>query len=158
MGIGVLSRFGESNQVVDDDLSQAVSLFDQIHDYQRHHFPFLDDRLGFDLMLKIGHRQVTGMPMNLTEILDANLSSISTVVRHLAKLEKLGVLFKRKAAYDKRVVHYYLAASHLEKMRELFSAVMGEGTRPADSRARGANDCGYGESHVMHASVARSNN
>lgn len=112
----------DSPEAVDlsgDDLDRAFSLLKIIRDYNHSRFPFVRTRLDFDLLLFIGHRQVLGRPMNLTDILTSNLGSVSTVVRHLGRLEKLGVVLKRKAAADKRNVHYFLAESHLEAMREL---------------------------------------
>jgi DNA-binding MarR family transcriptional regulator len=102
-----------------DDLDRAFSLLKIIRDYNHSRFPFLRTRLDLDLLLFIGHRQALGKPMNLTDILTSNLGSVSTVVRHLGRLEKLDVVIKRKAAADKRNVHYFLADAHLESMREL---------------------------------------
>lgn len=102
-----------------NELDRAFSLLKIIRDYNRSRFPFLRTRLDLDLLLFIGHRQVLGKPMNLTDILTSNLGSVSTVVRHLGRLEKLDVVIKRKAAADKRNVHYFLADRHLQSMREL---------------------------------------
>jgi DNA-binding MarR family transcriptional regulator len=109
------------------DLDRAFSLLKIIRDYNRSRFPFLRTRLDFDLLLFIGHCQVLGKPMNLTDILTSNLGSVSTVVRHLGRLEKLNVVIKRKAAADKRNVHYFLADAHLEAMRELIEHLQRNG-------------------------------
>ena len=103
----------------DDGLFRAFSLLKSIRDYHRQRFPFLRNRLDFELLVFIGYRQSLGMPMNLTDILSASLSSVSTVVRHLGRFEKLGVVHKRKADDDKRNVRYYLAPEHLDMMRGL---------------------------------------
>jgi DNA-binding MarR family transcriptional regulator len=110
-----------------DDLDRAFSLLKIIRDYNQSRFPFLRTRLDLDLLLFIGHRQVLGKPMNLTDILTSNLGSVSTVVRHLGRLEKLDVVIKRKAAADKRNVHYFLADRHLESMRELIEYLQRNG-------------------------------
>jgi len=65
--------------------------------------------------------------MNLTEILEANFSSISTVVRHLGRMEKQGVLFKTKAHDDKRNVHYFVDPAYLEKMRGMLRHLQAKG-------------------------------
>ncbi len=110
-----------------DDLDRAFSLLKIIRNYNRSRFPFLRTRLDFDLLLFIGHCQALGKPMNLTDILTSNLGSVSTVVRHLGRLEKLDVVIKRKAATDKRNVHYFLADAHLETMRELIDHLQRNG-------------------------------
>lgn len=110
-----------------DDLDRAFSLMKIIRDYNRSRFPFLRTRLDLDLLLFIGHRQVLGKPMNLTDILTSNLGSVSTVVRHLGRLEKLGVVIKRKAAMDKRNVHYFLADAHIATMRDLIDYLQRHG-------------------------------
>ena len=110
-----------------DELDRAFSLLKIIRDYNHSRFPFLRTRLDLDLLLFIGHRQVLGNPMNLTDILTSNLGSVSTVVRHLGRLEKLGVVSKRKAAADKRNVHYFLADTHLDAMRELIEYLQRNG-------------------------------
>jgi len=110
-----------------DDLDRAFSLLKIIRNYNQSRFPFLRTRLDFDLLLFIGHCQALGKPMNLTDILTSNLGSVSTVVRHLGRLEKLDVVIKRKAAADKRNVHYFLADAHLEAMRELIDHLQRNG-------------------------------
>jgi DNA-binding MarR family transcriptional regulator len=115
-----------------DDLDRAFSLLKIIRDYNHSRFPFLRTRLDLDLLLFIGHRQALGRPMNLTDILTSNLGSVSTVVRHLGRLEKLGVVLKRKAAADKRNVHYFLADAHLEAMRELVDHLQRNGATMLD--------------------------
>jgi DNA-binding MarR family transcriptional regulator len=115
-----------------DDLDRAFSLLKIIRDYNHSRFPFLRTRLDLDLLLFIGHRQALGRPMNLTDILTSNLGSVSTVVRHLGRLEKLGVVLKRKAAADKRNVHYFLADAHLEAMRELIDHLQRNGATMLD--------------------------
>lgn len=119
MGLDDSSDSPDHAELSGDDLDRAFSLLKIIRDYNHSRFPFLRTRLDFDLLLFIGHRQALGKPMNLTDILTSNLGSVSTVVRHLGRLEKLGVVLKRKAAADKRNVHYFLADAHLEAMREL---------------------------------------
>jgi DNA-binding MarR family transcriptional regulator len=115
-----------------DDLDRAFSLLKIIRDYNHSRFPFLRTRLDLDLLLFNGHRQALGRPMNLTDILTSNLGSVSTVVRHLGRLEKLGVVLKRKAAADKRNVHYFLADAHLEAMRELVDHLQRNGATMLD--------------------------
>jgi DNA-binding MarR family transcriptional regulator len=115
-----------------DDLDRAFSLLKIIRDYNHSRFPFLRTRLDLDLLLFIGHCQALGRPMNLTDILTSNLGSVSTVVRHLGRLEKLGVVLKRKAAADKRNVHYFLADAHLEAMRELVDHLQRNGATMLD--------------------------
>jgi DNA-binding MarR family transcriptional regulator len=116
----VPSNYVGPGKIQDDgDLSRAFSLLKTIRAYQRDHFPFLRNRLDFELLLFIGHGQALGTPMNLTEILTTNLSSVSTMVRHLGRLEKLGVVYKRKTDDDKRNVRYFLAPAHLDMMRGL---------------------------------------
>ena len=119
MGLDDSSDSPNNAELSGDELDRAFSLLKIIRDYNHSRFPFLRTRLDFDLLLFIGHRQALGKPMNLTDILTSNLGSVSTVVRHLGRLEKLGVVLKRKAAADKRNVHYFLADAHLEAMREL---------------------------------------
>lgn len=108
-----------TGDIQDDELFRIFAHLKTIRDYHRHHFPFLRNRLDFELLIFIGYRQAHGMPMNLTEILATSLSSVSTVVRHLSRFEKLGVVNKRKGASDKRNVRYFLADAHLEMMRGL---------------------------------------
>lgn len=105
--------------VLDEDLSRVFALLKTIREFHRHNFPFLRNRLDFELLLFIGYSQSLGSPMNLTDILSISLSSVSTVVRHLGRLEKLGVVYKRKADDDKRNIHYFLAPAHLDIMRGL---------------------------------------
>ena len=108
-----------SGAIQDDELFQIFALLKTIRDYHRSHFPFLKNRLDFELLIFIGYRQARGAPMNLTEILAISLSSVSTVVRHLGRFERLGVITKRKGAGDKRNVRYFLADAHFEMMRGL---------------------------------------
>ena len=117
------SLSGETSKTGDEEILRLVSLFQRIDDYQRRHFPFLRGGVGFNLLLAIGDRQVRGVPMNLTEILNAKFSSISTVVRHLGRMEKQGVLFKTKAHDDKRNVHYFVDPAYLEKLRGMINAL-----------------------------------
>ncbi len=56
--------------------------------------------------------------MNLTDILTSNIGTVSTIVRRLGRLEKLGVVRKVKATTDKRNVHYFLADAHLDAVAE----------------------------------------
>lgn len=119
MGLDGSPRCADRVDLTADDLDRAFSLLKIIRDYNHSRFPFLRTRLDLDLLLFIGHRQVLGKPMNLTDILTSNLGSVSTVVRHLGRLEKLEVVIKRKAAADRRNVHYFLADAHLDSMREL---------------------------------------
>lgn len=119
MGVEGSPRCADRTDLTADDLDRAFSLLKIIRDYNHSRFPFLRTQLDLDLLLFIGHRQVLGKPMNLTDILTSNLGSVSTVVRHLGRLEKIEVVIKRKAAADKRNVHYFLADTHLASMREL---------------------------------------
>lgn len=120
MGTATAPSLTESSNTRDDDLSRAIYLLSQLDEFQWQNFPFLRGRIGLNILLVIGHRQACGMPMNLTEILDTNMTSISTVVRYLRQMEKHGVLFKRKASDDKRNVLYLVASEHLTKLRMLF--------------------------------------
>jgi len=58
---------------------------------------------------------------------------VSTIVRRLGRLEKLGVVHKVKASADKRNVHYFLADVHLEAVADFvlylqsLGMAMGEG-------------------------------
>lgn len=119
----IASLSGETSQTGDQEIHRLVALFQRIDDYQRRHFPFLRGGVGFNLLLAIGDRQVRGVPMNLTEILNAKFSSISTVVRHLGRMEKQGVLFKTKAHDDKRNVHYFVDPAYLEKLRGMMETL-----------------------------------
>ncbi|HEY4136725.1 MAG TPA: hypothetical protein VGO34_16090 [Alphaproteobacteria bacterium] len=74
--------------------------------------------MDYDLLLYIGHGQVSAKPMNLTDILTSNIGTVSTIVRRLGRLEKLGVVHKVKATTDKRNVHYFLADEHLDAVAE----------------------------------------
>lgn len=132
MGLDGSPHCAENIDLSGDDLDRAFSLLKIIRNYNYSRFPFLRTRLDLDLLLFIGHRQVLGKPMNLTDVLTSNLGSVSTVVRHLGRLEKLGVVIKRKAVTDKRNVHYFLADTHLEAMRELNEYLQrnGAGTTP----------------------------
>lgn len=121
MGFLAAHSYAESNSTRDDDLSRTIYLLNQLDDFQRQRFPFLRGRVGLNILLAIGHRQACGMPMTLTEILDADLTSISTVVRNLRQMEKHGVLIKRKASNDKRNVLYLVTPENLSKLRELFA-------------------------------------
>ena len=121
------SPHDSDSDLIGTDLDRAFFLLKVIRDYNHSRFPFLRTRLDLDLLLFIGHRQALGKPMNLTDILTSNLGSVSTVVRHLGRLEKLGVVLKRKAAADKRNVHYFLADAHLEAMRELIEYLQRNG-------------------------------
>lgn len=127
MGLDTASPSPESDDRRGDGLDRAFRLLKLIRDYNHSRFPFLRTQLDFDLLLFIGHRQTLEKPMNLTDILTSNLGSVSTVVRHLGRLEKLGVVVKRKAATDKRNVHYFLAQNHLTAMRELMEHLQREG-------------------------------
>ena len=128
MASSAVSTFAQSSGTRDDDLSRTLYLLNQLDDFQQQHFPFMRGLLGLNILFIIGHRQACGIPMNLTEILDTHLTSISTAVRHLRQMEKFGVLFKRKARGDKRNVLYFVAPEHLTKLRALFSQL-------ADSQA-----------------------
>lgn len=101
-----------------DDLDRAFALLKTIRAYKNSRFPFLRTRVDYDLLLYIGHGQVSGKPMNLTDILTSNIGTVSTIVRRLGRLEKLGVVRKVKATADKRNVHYFLADAHLEAVAE----------------------------------------
>jgi len=98
----------------DDDLDKAFALLKTIRTYKNSRFPFLRTRVDYDLLLYIGHGQVNGRPMNLTDILMSNIGTVSTIVRRLGRLEKIGVVRKVKATTDKRNVYYFLADEHLE--------------------------------------------
>jgi DNA-binding MarR family transcriptional regulator len=87
------------------------------------------------LLLYIGHGQVSGKPMNLTDILTSNIGTVSTIVRRLGRLEKLGVVHKLKATMDKRNVHYFLADEHLDAVAE-FVDYLSRAGRP-EGAARG---------------------
>lgn len=100
------------------DLDKAFALLKTIRAYKNNRFPFLRTRVDYDLLLYIGHGQVSGKPMNLTDILTSNIGTVSTIVRRLGRLEKLGVVRKVKATADKRNVHYFLADAHLEAVAE----------------------------------------
>jgi hypothetical protein len=100
------------------DLDRAFALLKTIRAYKNSRFPFLRTRVDYDLLLYIGHGQVGGKPMNLTDILTSNIGTVSTIVRRLGRLEKLGVVHKVKATSDKRNVHYFLAEAHLEAVAE----------------------------------------
>lgn len=127
MNLNASLESDSTHSLIDDDLSRAFSLLKIIRDHHRRRFPFLRDRLDYELLLFIGHCQVLGTPMNLTEILTSNFSSVSTVVRHLGRLEKLKVIYKRRAANDKRNVYYFLADEHIETMRELIDYLQRKG-------------------------------
>ncbi len=100
------------------DLDKAFALLKTIRAYKNSRFPFLRTRVDYDLLLYIGHGQVSGKPMNLTDILTSNIGTVSTIVRRLGRLEKLGVVRKIKATTDKRNVHYFLADEHLDAVAE----------------------------------------
>ncbi len=100
------------------DLDRAFALLKTIRAYKNSRFPFLRTRVDYDLLLHIGHGQVSGKPMNLTDILTSNIGTVSTIVRRLGRLEKIGVVHKVKATTDKRNVHYFLADEHLEAVAE----------------------------------------
>lgn len=100
------------------DLDRAFALLKTIRAYKNNRFPFLRTRVDYDLLLHIGHGQVSGKPMNLTDILTSNIGTVSTIVRRLGRLEKLNVVRKVKATTDKRNVHYFLADEHLEAVAE----------------------------------------
>jgi hypothetical protein len=100
------------------DLDKAFALLKTIRAYKNSRFPFLRTRVDYDLLLYIGHGQVSGKPMNLTDILTSNIGTVSTIVRRLGRLEKLGVVRKVKATTDKRNVHYFLADEYLEAVAE----------------------------------------
>jgi hypothetical protein len=100
------------------DLDKAFALLKTIRAYKNSRFPFLRTRVDYDLLLHIGHGQVGGRPMNLTDILTSNIGTVSTIVRRLGRLEKLGVVHKVKAETDKRNVHYFLADEHLDAVAE----------------------------------------
>ena len=100
------------------DLDRAFALLKTIRAYKNSRFPFLRTRVDYDLLLHIGHGQVSGKPMNLTDILTSNIGTVSTIVRRLGRLEKLGVVHKVKATTDKRNVHYFLADEHLDAVAE----------------------------------------
>ena len=100
------------------DLDRAFALLKTIRAYKNSRFPFLRTRVDYDLLLHIGHGQVSGKPMSLTDILTSNIGTVSTIVRRLGCLEKIGVVRKAKATTDKRNVHYFLADEHLEAVAE----------------------------------------
>jgi len=100
------------------DLDKAFALLKTIRAYKNSRFPFLRTRVDYDLLLYIGHGQVSGKPMNLTDILTSNIGTVSTIVRRLGRLEKLGVVRKIKATTDKRNVHYFLADEYLDAVAE----------------------------------------
>ena len=129
----------DTGDIRNDELFQIFALLKTIRDYHRHSFPFLRNRLDFELLIFIGFRQAQGRPMNLTEILATSLSSVSTVVRHLGRFEKLGVVNKRKGGDDKRNVRYFLADAHLELMRGLTKHLrhseVSDGLLPQSERA-----------------------
>lgn len=110
------------------DLDKAFALLKTVRGYKQSHFPFLRTRVDSDLLLYIGHGQVMGKPMNLTDILTSNIGTVSTIVRRLGRLEKLGVVHKLKASADKRNVHYFLADAHLEAVAEFVAYLQSVGT------------------------------
>jgi len=117
------------------DLDKAFALLKTIRAYKNSRFPFLRTRVDYDLLLYIGHGQVSGKPMNLTDILTSNIGTVSTIVRRLGRLEKLGVVHKLKATTDKRNVHYFLADEHLDAVAE-FVDYLSRAGRP-EGAARG---------------------
>lgn len=118
------------------DLDKAFALLKTIRAYKNSRFPFLRTRVDYDLLLYIGHGQVSGKPMNLTDILTSNIGTVSTIVRRLGRLEKLGVVRKIKATTDKRNVHYFLADEHLDAVAE-FVDYLSRAGRPEGAAARG---------------------
>ena len=105
------------------DLDRAFALLKTIRAYKNSRFPFLRTRVDYDLLLHIGHGQISGKPMNLTDILTSNIGTVSTIVRRLGRLEKLGVVHKVKATTDKRNVHYFLADEHLDAVAEFVDSL-----------------------------------
>lgn len=113
-----LSRPAAATQNSSGDLDKAFALLKTIRAYKNSRFPFLRTRVDYDLLLHIGHGQVSGKPMNLTDILTSNIGTVSTIVRRLGRMEKIGVVRKVKATTDKRNVHYFLAEEHLDAVAE----------------------------------------
>ena len=118
------------------DLDKAFALLKTIRAYKNSRFPFLRTRVDYDLLLYIGHGQVSGKPMNLTDILTSNIGTVSTIVRRLGRLEKLGVVRKIKATTDKRNVHYFLADEHLDAVAQ-FVDYLSRAGRPDGAAAWG---------------------
>jgi hypothetical protein len=117
------------------DLDKAFALLKTIRAYKNSRFPFLRTRVDYDLLLYIGHGQVSGKPMNLTDILTSNIGTVSTIVRRLGRLEKLGVVHKIKATADKRNVHYFLAEERLDAVAEFVVYLSRAGTAGAAAAA-----------------------
>ena len=157
MGIFAATSYAESNSTRDDDLSLTIGLLSQLEDFQRHHYPFLRGHVGLSILLTIGHRQSRGLPMTLSEILEANFTSISTVVRYLRQMEKHGVLFKRKASDDKRNVLYLVSSEHLTKLRGLFSYLADGKTLQLTPILENSSDSKYREALVAQSLEANLN-
>lgn len=121
-------------------LDKAFVLLKAVRAYKLERFPFLRTQVDMDLVLFIGHGQTAGQPMNLTDILTSNIGTVSTIVRRLGRLEKLGVVRKRKASADKRNVHYFLAEPYLEALADFAAFLRHAGetgaSRPSRSPAR----------------------
>jgi DNA-binding MarR family transcriptional regulator len=63
---------------------------------------------------------------------------VSTIVRRLGRLEKLGVVRKVKATADKRNVHYFLADEYLEAVAEFVEYLARAGSPEGMGWAPGA--------------------
>ncbi|MGE0650568.1 MAG: hypothetical protein AB7P12_02290 [Alphaproteobacteria bacterium] len=102
----------------DGELARIFSTLDQILAFKRSRFPFMKDKLDHDLCLLIGKAEIESRCANLTYITTAELGTFSTVMRHLRRLEGLGVLCKERLPDDRRNVRYRLAPHVLQKYRE----------------------------------------
>lgn len=80
----------------------------EIHEFRRHHLPFLQTIEDAELVREIGLSQASGQPMQLKTLFLQGIASAATVQRRLNRLRRLGIVHQSRADHDKRVLHLSL--------------------------------------------------
>ena len=81
----------------------------ELHEFRRHHLPFLKTVEDLELVREIGLHQARGRPLMLKTLFLQGIGSVATVQRRLTRLNRLGVIQRSRAAHDKRILHLTIA-------------------------------------------------
>lgn len=75
-----------------------------LHDFRRHHLPFLKTIEDVEMVREIGLHQAAGQPLTLKTLFLQGIGSAATIQRRLSRLKRLGVVQQARARHDKRIL------------------------------------------------------
>lgn len=76
----------------------------ELHEFRKHHLPFLKTVEDIELLREIGLHQTAGRPLTLKALFLLGIGSVATVQRRLGRLKRLGVVHQTRDPHDKRVL------------------------------------------------------